>query len=159
MIWHRFGQSLNRIWFAFKRAWIDSDTNCEELERKLEWMWSAFEENKKLTQEHLKRIWNEFEDMWKRQWNEFGENYFGHGFKRSGIACGASLKRTCNEFGQRWSFKNQRPEIYVFQTISLNRKGMWSSQSSRGPKSMLFLIKFLIEMSCGAPEARNRCFS
>ena len=158
MIWHQFGQRLNRIWFAVKRVWIDSDTNCEELERKLEWMWSAFEENKKWTQEHLKRIWNEFEGMWKRQWNEFGENYFGHGFKRSGIACVAGLKRTCNEFGQRWSFKNQRPEIYVFQTKILNRNEMWNWVR----KLMLFLIEFLIEMSCGAPrapEARNRCFS
>ena len=46
-----------------------------------------------------------------------------------------------------------RSEINVFLHRTLDRNKLWSSQSSGRPKSILFLIQFLIEMNCGASRA------
>ena len=42
----------------------------------------------------------------------------------------------------------RRPKIDAFLNGILNRNGQLSIESSGGPKSMLFSMQFLIEMSC-----------
>jgi len=56
----------------------------------------------------------------------------------------------------------QRQELNAFLNENLYRNELWSFQSSRDKKSMLFSIGILVEMTRGesrAPEARNQCFS